>query len=396
MERNRNPQHGIENASDMELLFGPVASSNVNRGAQVRSSADLYQIQSDKDLNQDAGFEKQIEVNQPKLENALDFSPVSQLDDLNFAIRYVLFDKALQQDVFDHTVDFVQQFQADAPNYAVRQEDQKVFGYLFEDSKFAGYCLQLFRHADTYGLSCDLHDGFAPVLNPFWKELRAYLVDAQLISQDDDDEMEEDEDEDEDLDLLDTDSEDDGGFILDLSVPSAKYLNLEDDTTVIDNWVEDIKDPNFSQETLLSLSYNCKSENNLQILADNYAQDLFDSVIASLSSMSGDALPSVRSACVFLAELGKFSNVNVTEENIKVLIDQLAKWTLAQNVSAMCSKEVATLLSKCILPKFSELVSGVLKNIQIDVLEKIRNETDFDEVKYYVDQYRQQYAQPVR
>jgi hypothetical protein len=395
MERNRNPQHGIENASDMELLFGPVASSNVDRGAQVRSSADLYQIQSNKDLKQDAGFEKQIEVNQPKLENALDFSPVSQLDDLNFAIRYVLFDKALQQDVFDHTVDFVQQFQADAPNYTVRHEDQKVFGYLFEDSKFAGYCLQLFRHADTYGLSCDLHDGFAPVLNPFWKELRAYLMDAQLISPDDD-EMEEDEDD--DLDFLDSDSEDVDGFILDLSVPSAKYLNLEDDTTVIDNWVEDIKDPNFSQETLLSLSYNCKSENNLQILADNYAQDLFDAVIASMSSMSGEALPSVRSACVFLAELGKFSNVNVTEENIKVLINQLAKWTLAQNVSAeaMRSKEVATLLSKCILPKFSELVSGVLKNIQTDVLETIRNETDFDEVKYYVDQYRQQYAQPVR
>lgn len=391
MERNGKPQHGREIVSDdMDLLFGPPQASDVERGAPSEG------IHAHNLLNQNSASFGKNEVIEPKLlYSEFDFSPIPQLDELAHTVRFVLFDKnSLQNEVFDLVVEYVQQFQADAPNFAIHNGDKKVLGYLFEDSHFACYCLQLFRHADTLGLSCDLHEGFAPALNSFWKGLRAALIDAQLVSTD---EIIEEEDEEDDLDFLDSDSED-GGFILDLSAPSMKYLNLEENQTVIENWVEDIQDPNFSQDTLLSLSYNCQSESNLQVLVGSYAQDLFNSIIASMSSMTAETLPSVRSACVFLAELAKFSNVNVTEENIKVLIDQLAKWTLSQQNAqeVMRSEEVATLLSKSILPKFSELVSGVLKNIQTDVLENIQNDTEFDEVKYYVDQYRQLYAQPVR
>lgn len=374
----------------MDLLFGPPQASDVERGAHVQVE-EVYNS-----FTQTAAMiGKNREVVETKLQRDFEFSPVPQLDDLAFAVRYVLFDQSLQTEVFDHLVNFVHNYQEEAPNFEVLADEQKVLGYLFEENRFACYCLQLFRHADTLGLSCDLLDGFAPALNPFWKALQQTLIEAQFVSPDEDEAFEEEEDD--DLDFLDSDTED-GGFVLDLSAPSMKYLNLEDDQTVIEDWVQDIQDPNFSQETLLSLSYNCQSETNLQILADNYAQDLFDSIITSMSSMTTETLPGVRSACVFLAELSKFSNVNVTEGNIKVLIDQLAKWTLSQKktTEVMRSKEVATLLSKCILPKFSELVSGVLKNIQTDVLETIQNETNFDEVKVYVDQYIERYAQPVR
>lgn len=389
MERNQQ-QYGPEVLNDMDLLFGR-CTNDVERGAHAYGAEESFDL-----FNQSsAGFGKNREVQESKfLRRDFDFSPIPELDDLAFAVRYVLFDKSMQKEVFDHIVNFVRNFQADAPNFEMFPEEGKIIGCLFEESQFASYCLQLFHNTDTLGLSCDLTNGFAPALNPFWNSLRQALIDAQFVSQED--ETFEDE-EDDDFDFLDSDTEDDG-FVLDLSIPSMKYLNLEEDQTVIENWVQDIQDPNFSQETLLSLSYNCQSETNLQLLAGNYAQQLFDSIIASFSSTTAETLPSVRSACVFLAELSKFSNVNVTEGSIKVLIDQLAKWTLSQkkNSEVMRSEEVATLLSKCILPKFSELVSGVLKNIQTDVLETIQNETDFDEVKYYVDQYRQNYAQAVR
>jgi len=392
MENGKPPQSGHEIKSDMDLLFGPPPGSDVERGAPVYAEQVQHNL-----LTSPAQFVKHREVIEPKLQpDSFDFS-VPQLDDLAYAVRYVLFDKSMQQGVFDHIVDFVQNYQAEQPNYSILPEESKILGYLFEECQFACYSLQMFRHADTIGLSCDLMDGFAPTLNPFWNALRSALIDAQFVSQED--ETFEDEDDD-DLDFLDSDSEDGGlpGFTLDLSGPSMKFLNLQDDQTVIENWVQDIQDPNFSQETLLSLSYNCQSETNLQILVNNYAQDLFDSVLASMSSMTAETLPSVRSACVFLAELAKFSNVNVTEGHIKVLIDQLAKWTLSQkkNSEVMRSQEVATLLSKCILPKFSELAKGVLANLQTDVLETIQKETDFDEVKQYVGQYRQLYAQQVR
>jgi len=394
MERNGKPQLGHESVSDMDLLFGPAQVSDVDRGApELADQTHIFL-----DSNSSASFGKNRESEEPKLQRDFDFSPIPQLDDLTFAIRYVLFDKSMQQGVFDHIVDFVQKYQEEQPNYCVLPEESKMMGYLFEDSQFAFYSLQLFRHADTLGLSCDLYDGFAPTLNPFWNALKSDLIDAQLVSQED--ETFEDE-EDDDLDFLDSDTEDGGldGFMLDLSIPSMKYLNLEDDQTVIESWVQDIQDPNFSQETLLSLSYNCQSETNLQILVDNYAQDLFDSILASMSSsMTAETLPSVRSACVVLAELAKFSAVNVTEDHIKVLIDQLAKWTLSpqKTTDLMRSQEVATLLSKCILPKFSELAKGFLADIQTSVLETIQKETEFDEVKHYVESYRQLYAQPVR
>jgi hypothetical protein len=72
----------------MELLFGPAACSDVERGAPQVHQVGLYQIhQSEKDLLENsrlAGFEKQHE---PKLESDLDFcSPVSQLDDLRLCL----------------------------------------------------------------------------------------------------------------------------------------------------------------------------------------------------------------------------------------------------------------------------------------------------------------------
>lgn len=390
MERDSKAQHGDNIVSDMDLLFGVAPTNSEWRGAAVAEvHAENYVSASS---FQDK-LHHEAKLVQPKLQGDLEFSPLPQLD-LAHAVLFVLFDRPCEQ-IFDHIVDFVKNYQADAPNFEIYPDAKKVLGYVFEESRFACYSLQLFRQADTIGLSCDLQDGYAPILTPFWNALQQVLIEAQLVSQDDDDETFEEDDD--DLNFLDSDTED-GGFVLDLSAPSMKYLNLEEDQTVIENWVEDIKDPNFSQETLLSLSHNCQSESNLQILVENYAQELFDAVMTSMSSMTAETLPSVRSACVFLAELARFGNVNVTEGNIKVLIDQLAKWTLSQKntTDVVRSQEVATLLASRILPRFSELVSGVLNNIPTDVLEAVQKQTEFDEVKYHVDQYRQLYAQPVR
>jgi len=394
MERNGKPQRDHEIVSDMDLLFGPPTANTAERGASAEVFAENYDLLGAKPASmfQEKQAHREVMDVESKLpQGDFDFSPCPQLD-LTHAVRYVELNQNSEQ-VFDHIVEFVKNYQADQPNYEIYPEAKKVLGYVFDESRFACYSLQLFRNADTMGLSCDKIDGFAPILNPFWSELQQVLTEAQFVSHDDDETFEEDED-DIDLNFLDSDSED-GGFVFDLSAPSMKYLNLTENHSVIENWVEDIKDPNFSQETLLSLSHNCQSETNLQILANNYAQDLFDSVIASMSSMTAETdLPSVRSACVFLSELAEFKNVNVAEGDIKVLIDQLAKWTLSTEV--VRSEEIASLLASSILPKFSELVSGVLKNIQTDVLETVQKETDFDAVKYHVDQYRQLYAQPVR
>lgn len=402
MERNGKPQRGHEIVSDMDLLFGPPTANTTERGASAEVFAENYDLLGAKPASMFQAKKAQRDVMhvESKLpQGDFDFSPCPQLD-LTLAVRYVELNQNSEQ-VFDHIVDFVKNYQADQPNYEIYPEAKKVLGYIFEDSRFASYSLQLFRNADTMGLSCDKIDGFAPILNPFWSELQQVLTEAQFVSHDDDETFEEDDDEDIDLNFLDSDTED-GGFVFDLSAPSMKYLNLTENHGLIENWVEDIKDPNFSQETLLSLSHNCQDETNVRFLANNYAQSLFDSVIASMSSMTTetdrDTLPSVRSACVFLSELAEFKNVNVAEGDIKVLIDQLAKWASSQKktTEVVRSEEIASLLATSILPKFSELVSGVLKNIQTDVLEAIQKKTDFDAVRKSVDDYRQLYAQPVR
>lgn len=361
------------------LIFGPPKDTGVTRAVGVSQDIPLggkVGIHGPPRTKSPASSSEKSKLHQPDF----DLNQIPFVDDLSMEPRYIVFPKDLgdTQTIFDHIVHISSNL---TPNNEVFPHTKKVLGYVFHEVRFGFYCLQMFKHADGLGLSCQLHEGFAPALTPFWDAVKDELTSVGLIKIDPGCE---DIDEDFDDFFFDSDTETtegDGLFLLDLTIPENKFLNLESDPSLVTEWIEDIQDPNFSQDTLLVLAYNCQLGENLKFLMGTYVQQLFEAVTTSMSKAMDLDLPGIRSACKFLDLVAQNAEVKVTEEHIQNMVAQLARWTMSQgNINAVTrSSEISTLLSQNLL-KFYKCGGGSM-SVQRDLIETIRQESNYGTVK---------------
>merc|ERR1719510_1197870 len=94
---------------------------------------------------------------------------------------------------------------------------------------------------------------------------------------------------------------------------------------------QDLSDPNFMQQTLLLLAWNCRDAQNFQAVtgAKNQAQQLFDTVIACMIATAADfCLPIARCASLLVSQLVEAHDVQVSDEQFNVLVETLVRWSL--------------------------------------------------------------------
>jgi len=256
-------------------------------------------------------------------------------------------------------------------NDTVDMSSKSIIGYVFDQTRFGEYKLQLFEHEGALGVSCCLIDGFAPTVQTFWQELVQSLENEGLITpepmetSDDDDFFFSDDEEMEDLDLT-----------------KASFLSLDENPEVLGSYVEDLKDPNFMLHTLMLLSYNLnENQKNFEAASKVCAQELFSSVVACLVSTATElTLPLVRSASILAAKLISEANVKVTKEQEAAIVQTIFSWTLNHGspMTVTRSEEIATVLTEQ-LGNFVRLSEN-----SRDVLETIQKETDFEQVRYNI------------
>jgi hypothetical protein len=246
--------------------------------------------------------------------------------------------------VFQFVLDFVAEneqtngnFEADGARYAVR-------GGLFDETRFVEYTLKLFTHGGQLGLSLDILDGYPPAVQTFWNELQQALQENQFTEC-----QEEEESDAEEYNFAESDDENDE-FILDLE--QEKFLKLGEDPELVDQWFQDLNDPNFMQQTLLLLAWNCQDAQNFQaVTGKNQAQQLFDLIITCMIATAADfCLPIARCASLLVSQLVDAHDIKVTEEQFNVLVQTLVQWTISQQSEQTeskltSSKEVASILS---------------------------------------------------
>lgn len=375
----RKGQQGQIQDDVRSLLFGPPEDDGATRAVGIAREIPFGKV--------DLQGPRHNKVPSSSTKKSNDLINIPFIDDLSMETRYIVFPsgKLDSQEIFDHVVNFARE---KAPNHEVFPHESKVLGYVFHEVRFGFFCLQVFKHAEGLGLSCQLHDGFAPALTPFWNAVKDEFTKCGLLPAD---VGEEDSDEDFDDAFFDSDTDltDDGGlFLLDLSIPENKFLDLQSDPTLVEEWIEDIKDPNFSQDTLLVLAYNCQASNNLTFLMEKYVQQLFEAVMASMSYAMDLDLPGIRSACTFLDLVAKHAaEVKVTDVQIQDMINQIARWTIAEreNNRVTRSSEIASLLSQNLL-KFHNLgraSPGVPKKL----IQTIRQKSEFETVKQNLEKF---------
>lgn len=258
-------------------------------------------------------------------------------------------------------------------NDTVDTSSKSIVGYVFDQTRYGEYKLQLFEHEGALGVSCCLIDGFAPTVQAFWQELVSSLENEGLTTPDP---METSEDDDDFFFSDDEEMED-----LDLDLSSASFLSLDKNPEVIGSYVEDLKDPNFMLHTLMLLSWNLTNQKNFEAASKTCAQELFSNVVACLVSTATElTLPLVRSASILAAKLISEANVKVTKEQEAAIVQTIFSWTLnhGSSMTVTRSEEIATVLTEQ-LGNFVRLSAN-----SRDVLETIRQETDFEQVRYNI------------
>jgi len=159
------------------------------------------------------------------------------------------------------------------------------------------------------------------------------------------------EESDDEFDFLESSDEEDGLPGLDLD--EAKFLNLHDSPELVEQWYEDLENPNFMQQTLLQLAWNCQNAENFKVVAgENQAQQLFDTIITCMIATAADfCLPIARCASLLISQIVDAHDVQVSDEQFNVLVQTLVRWSLKnQSQEHKCkltsSEEVASILSE--------------------------------------------------
>jgi hypothetical protein len=348
--------------NDWDLVLG-CPGNDVHRALTSSSDQD-FSVHEASDFAP-AYTKKSATTTQIKITNAFGLPQAQSLDSL----RHVMLQTVDIDAIFGFLINFVRASQG-YRNDTVDNSSKTIMGYVFDQTRFGEYKMQLFEHQNAVGVSCRLTDGFAPTLEPFWTELvqalrnEGYVAPEPMESFEDDDFFFSDNEEMEDLDLA-----------------SSSFLSLDQNPEVIESYVEDLKDPNFKLHTLTLLAWNLQNQKNFEAASKAYAQELFTNVVACLVSSATElTLPFVRAASILAAKLISEANVEVTKEQEAAIVQTIFSWTLnhASSTAVTRSEEIATVLTEQLgnFVRLSENSRGVL--------ETIHKETDFAQVRYNI------------
>lgn len=369
MDSDQN-QYALESTTlsdgDFSLLFGyPAEAEPRYRGAaSVPESHEAPALQIRKPTTTKI-FEQNEECSFPLVN-----SFVPEID-IFFLSRFVLFGAQITIPVvFQFVLDFISDteltngnFEADRTAYAIR-------GGVFDETRFVEYQINFFTNGGKLGLSLDILDGFAPAVQEFWKQLQRVLQEKEFT------EEPVESDSEEDLGFLDSDDEE-----MDLDLLDAKFLKVGESPELVEQWFEDLSNPNFRQHTLLLLAWNCQDAQNFQAVTDGkQAQKLFDTIIACMIATAADfCLPIARCASVLVSQLVESHDIKISDEQFNVLVQTLVQWTISnqdENENRLTSsQEVASLLSS----QMSKMATLAVN--WKDTLEQVYTQAPYDCVR---------------
>jgi len=282
--------------------------------------------------------------------------------------RFVIFTTKDVEKVFAAVVTYIRTL--GLQNDCVDEHNKSIVGYLFEESRCVHYKLQMFTTGEDRGLTCFRQEGDAFILSEFWGNLVQQMENEAFTIPTEDVELDDDED---DF-FLEEDSD------CELDLESAKYLNLNEE--LVENFIDDMQNPNFMQHTLLLLAFNVQNVSNMKLLTDMFAQQVFDTIIAVMTTtLAQVTLPMARSAAQLMDKIINSTDVSVSEAQQAAILQTLDMWIQkdrkARHLDVKASEEVATLITDN-LNRIQKLSST---SIQTDVLRSIADKTEFEGVR---------------
>merc|ERR1711879_150380 len=357
----------VNKEDQLEVLYGAGEKENNNRSAGLASRLG----------GEDLGFENSNHSVSSKLSAAVSNKGSYTLwtpQHSAFLDQHIFLSKGTDiEETYSFINEELKSF-AGFQNYREYPEELKTVGYHIDETREGCYRIQLFAYNNKVGVNCTRLDGDSLALGSLWSKLKArlheqeYYVDKFLVDNDEDEDIFAEEDNEEKID-----------------VDAFKYLDFSRDEAFVNKLVDDILDTNVGTHALLLLKFNFKKQKNLQLVANNCAQKLFDNSVKLLNT-EYSTLPAAICASHIMKQLVE----NAPE--LTVSVEQLTD--MANAALNLCAENEK---SRTIVPTASEEASYFLlesiregtdkiseNNNDLDIqdeLQRIYSQTGFDSVR---------------
>jgi len=254
-------------------------------------------------------------------------------------------------------------------NFRVFEEEHKTVGHFLDETREGCYRIQCFSFNGKLGVNCTRLNGDSLAVCSLWNKLKQRLheeghyVDKFLVedAETEDDEIFSSEDDHVDLD-------------------SFKFLDFSRDKAFVSKLIEDILDVNVGTHALMLIKFNLQKENNLQLVSDEFAQDLFNNTTERLSGQNV-SLPVAVCAAHILTKMVAQAAITITFEQIRSILETAEKWCSESNpreTIVPTASEEASLLLTDLIPQALERSGDVDEDDVQEYLRNIHDQTDFD------------------
>lgn len=285
-------------------------------------------------------------------------------------------EKCTASETFEFINKQLLQINDDYQNFKVYEEQYKTIGYHIDDSRECCFRIQMFEFNEKLGVNITRLSGDTLALYDLWNTMKKSLhenefyVDVFLAEGGLDEQIFVD---------LDEPEEESAG----LDEDAFKYLDFTRDAGFVAKLIEDIKDQNVGTHSLLLLKLNLQKEQNMGLVAEQFAQDLFE---ASMERISQHFNTMVDAICIshIITNLFEQATVNVTEQHVFNIVEAAEQWCGERDnktVVPTASEEASTILLEQ-LSTAIELAGEISEESELqEKLTSIVNRTSFDRAR---------------
>lgn len=289
-------------------------------------------------------------------------------------------DDASADDVYNCARDAVIDASNGFQNFREFPGQKSICGWYFDESRSGCFRIELFKHEEKLGINCSRLEGESLAVTQLWKIVKSHLLNEGHYTDE------------EEMSMAETDdegffSDEEGDFDFDMDM--FKYLNFSRDPAFIERLINEIEDINVGAHSLMLLAFNCESQSNLDFLAENYGQQVFNKILLRLAQAEGTnvTLPVARCAANIIQHMVQQTALTVAVTQMQTILSTIQYWSCEEgsrkNITPTASEEAACLLTASL---------GNIQNLAAEkfdqtALQTILDTTDFDTVRDNVNHF---------
>jgi len=271
----------------------------------------------------------------------------------------------------------------------VNEQSRVVYGNFYDTPQNCSFLASVAQMKDSDESVLDLRrlDGDAFLLNDFFKILKNYLAERELVKPGDDDEDDIDFFGDEDDDDIFAFDDEDGEMGLELPSldPFKTMMEFEYDPDMLHMMVSDFKDTHLEEKNyfMSMLCHNAVREENRKLMLNEQmhgqVKELIENQLKEKNTDFGGSAALMRNTCLFLKNLT--CDMEIDDEMVKAVSEAMGEWCPRNDAGCNIGNLQGSRQSMIELAEFFQQLIDGAKYSEGDILDIMSNTLTTEQVK---------------